>query len=141
MRVSAALRRESAWESRSSSSRSSASSPGLGSAFSTSLEPEPEQVGLLGPLPGPGGELGQLVGDLLVPFVGLLVGAQRLDQLLARVAVEGRALAAGLEQPLLVHLAVHGHQVLGQVGERADGDACARPARRGCAPRRRPCAR
>lgn len=104
---------------------------GLGIGPLDLTEPEPELVGLLDALPGPGGQLGQLFRDLPVPFVRLLVGAQRLDQLLARVTVEGGTLAAGLQQPLLVHLAVHGHQVLGQIGERADGDGA--PAQPGTA--------
>ena len=139
--VSAAFLRESAWESRSCLLAELGLLPRLGVGLLDLAEPEPELVGLLGALPGPGRELGQLVCDLLVPFVGLLVGAQRLDQLVARVTVEGGALAAGLEQPLLVHLTVHGDEILGQVGERPDGDRTAAEPGARCGPRRRPCAR
>ena len=85
------------------------------------LEPEPEQVSLLRPLPGTCGQLGQLVLQGPQLGVGSGVAAQGLTDGVAGVAVECVALAARRKKPRLVGLPVHGDAELGKLGQHADG--------------------
>ena len=98
------------------------------------------ELGRLGdPGAGLGGDLGQLGVRLAVAVVRALVVGQHLGQHRARELVERFALASGLEQLLLVGLAVHRHQVVGQVGEQRDRDRAAARERAGAPlPRHRP---
>lgn len=84
-------------------------------------EPEAQQIGLLDPLAGPGGDLLQLAGDGPQPPVRLAVGGERYGDGLAGVPVERAALPGGLEQALLVGLAVDGDELVGELGEQPDG--------------------
>ena len=84
-------------------------------------------LGLGRPLPGRPGQLVELGPDLAVPLVGPLIVGEDGVQLRPGVPVQGLALPARPQQLLLVGLPVHGHQVVGQVGEQRDGD---RPAAR-----------
>jgi hypothetical protein len=59
------------------------------------------------------------------------VSTQPPDQFLSRVPVEGGALAAGLQQPLLIGLAVHGDQIVGEIDQRADRNGAATGVRTG----------
>ncbi len=84
------------------------------------VQPEAEQVRLLGALAGPGGQLLQRRGDLPQRAVDPPVAGQRPGDGLARVAVQRAALAGGAQQALLVGLAVHGDQLLAEFGEQPD---------------------
>ncbi len=81
------------------------------------VQPEPQQIRLLGPLPGPGGQLLQLGGDGPQPPVGRRVLGVRDLHPVPGVPIEGAALPRRLEQPLLVGLAVHGDEFVRQLGE------------------------
>ncbi len=85
------------------------------------FEAEAQQIGLLGAFPGPGGDLVQLGGDGPQPPVRLAVGRERHRDGLARVPVERAALPGGLEQALLVGLAVDGDEFVRELGEQPDG--------------------
>ena len=98
---------------------------GLGVDLLDLLQAEPQQVGLLRALARPRGQLLQALGDVAVPAVGGDVAAQRLGHLVAREPVERGALPPGLEQALLVGLAVHGDEVVGDVDEHRDRDLTA----------------
>ncbi len=89
------------------------------------LEAEAQQVGLLGPFPGPGGDLVELDGDRAQPPVGGCVLLQRDGDGIARVPVEGLPLPGRPQQPLLVGLPVYGNQVVRELGEQADGHGAA----------------
>lgn len=89
------------------------------------VQPEAEQVRLLGPFPGPGGDLLQLDGDGAEPAVGRAVLLQRDGDGVPGVPVEGLPLPGGAQQPLLVGLPVYGDQVVGELGEQADGHGAA----------------
>ncbi len=112
--------------------RSSTSSPSAGLGPLDLLQAAAQVLGLAGPLAGLGGQLGQLGLHLLVLPVGPLVGGQQVGELRAAEPVQRLALPAGPQQLLLVGLAVHGDQVLGQVGEQGHRDRPA--ARRGPGP-------
>ena len=102
-------------------------------------QPGPELGRLGGSLAGLGGDLGQLGPRLPVPVVGPLVVRQDLGQHRARELVERFPLPSGLEQLLLVGLAVHGDEVVGQVGEQRDRHRAAAGERaRTPLPRHRP---
>ena len=87
----------------------------------------PQILGLGRPLTGRPGQLVEVGPDLAVPLVGPLVVGEDGVQLRPGEPVERLALPARPQQLLLVGLPVHGHQVVGQVGEQRDGD---RPAAR-----------
>ena len=110
----------SACPSRSASAASSASSPGSGSTAAISLEPEAQQIGLLGPLARPCGQLLQLHGDSPQPPVGTGVLGQRARHRLTRVPVERLALPGRTQQALLVGLTVHRDEFVGELGEHPD---------------------
>ena len=103
--------------SRSASAASSASSPAQRLGGGDLLEAEPQQVGLLGALARPGGQLVQLGRDLAQPPVGGPVLGQRYGDGVARVPVERLALPGRAQQSLLVGLAVHRDEVVGEFGE------------------------
>ena len=89
--------------------------------------------GFPGALLGPRGELGQLGPDLPVPLVGPLVVGEHGGVRGPGEPVERVALPPAAQQLLLVGLAVHGDQVVGQVGQqgqrhRAAARAGPRPA-------------
>ena len=78
----------------------------------------PAQVlGLPYPLAGKRRQLGQLTGDVAQPLVGPLVAGKHGRVLRAGEQVERVALPRGPEQLLLICLAVHGHQVVSEVGK------------------------
>ncbi|EPJ36737.1 putative DNA repair protein RecN [Streptomyces afghaniensis 772] len=85
------------------------------------VEPVAEHVGLLGPLTRPRGDLVELGGDGPQPLVGLAVLGQRHGDRVTGVPVERLPLPGQLEQPLLVRLPVHGHQLVGELGEHPHG--------------------
>ena len=74
-------------------------------------------LGLAGTLPRHRRELVQLGLDLRVPVMGPLVGGQHLRELRPGKPVKRLPLPAWPQQLLLVGLAVHRHQVVGQVGQ------------------------
>ncbi len=84
------------------------------------LQPVPQHVGFLRPLTRARGDLLQLAGDGPQPPVGLGVLGERYGDGVPGVPVQGLPLPGQLQQPLLVGLAVHGHQVVGQLGEQPD---------------------
>ena len=93
-------------------------------------QPEAEQVCLLRPLAGGRDHLLQLGLRRLEPAVQVGVRREQRGQRLAPEPVERLALGAGLQQPVLVGLAVHGHQGLGDLregGHRHRGTADERP--------------
>ena len=138
---SAAVRSVSANPSRASSAASSASSPGSGSTASTSLEPEAQQVGLAGPLAGGGDHLVELALGGVEPGVqvGVASPAARPASRRRRSGRAPRAGRAGLQQPVLVGLAVHGDQRLGDLGERRRPAPRRRRRTPASGPRRRRC--
>ena len=83
-------------------------------------QPAAQVLGLGDPLPGLAGQLGQLGLHLPVPLVGPLVVGGHGGQARSGETVQRLPLAARPEQLLLVGLAVHGDQVIGQVGEQRD---------------------
>ncbi len=83
-------------------------------------EPEPEQVGLAGPLPGGSTDLGELVLGGAQLGVSLGEAVPQSQRPVAGEAVQGLALGRRLQQPVLVGLAVHGHQGVGERGEGGD---------------------
>ncbi|MET3987810.1 hypothetical protein ABIC27_005712 [Streptomyces sp. PvR034] len=89
------------------------------------LQAEAQQVRLLGPLPGPGGDRVQFAGHRPQPPVGGRVLLQRDRHRVTGVPVEGLALARGAHQALLVGLPVDGDQVVRQLAEQADGHRAA----------------
>ncbi len=89
-------------------------------------EPEPQKVGLAGPLASRPHHLGQLGFGVLQSEVVLGEPRTRSEHLLAREPVERLALGRRPEEPVLVGLPVHGDQRVGHRGQRADRDG--RPA-------------
>ena len=97
-------------------------------------EPEAQQVGLLGPLPGvwrrpPRARARRRRGGgsrsaYVVSSAGDLLAAEPVERL---------ALRPGLQQPVLVGLAVHGDERLGDLGERRDRHRGAADERAGAA--------
>ncbi|CAM5712250.1 hypothetical protein SPURM210S_08421 [Streptomyces purpurascens] len=87
------------------------------------VEPVAQHVGLLGPFPCARGDLVELDGGGPQPLVRLAVLGQRHGDGVARVPVERLPLPGQLEQPLLIGLPVHGHQLVGELGEHAHGHA------------------
>ncbi len=81
---------------------------------------EPEQVGLLGALAAPAGDLGEAAPDLAQLLEAAAVGGERLGDLVPGIAVEQVALAGRAQQTLLVVLAVHRDEVLGELAEQPD---------------------
>ncbi len=90
---------------------------------------EPERVGLHRPFHGLCGDLVKLTAHVAVAVIGTLILAERHREFRAGVAVERFPLTARFEQLLLVGLAMHGYQVIGEVGEQAHGN---RPAAGEC---------
>ncbi len=89
------------------------------------FQPEAQQVRLLGPLPGPGGDLLQLDGDRAEPTVGRAVLLQGDGDGVPGVPVEGLPLPGRAQQSLLVGLPVYGDQVVRELAEQADGHGAA----------------
>ncbi|CAM5740374.1 hypothetical protein SHIRM173S_06517 [Streptomyces hirsutus] len=87
------------------------------------VEPEAQHVGLLGPFTRAGGELLEFRGDGPQPLVRPRVLGERPGDRVARVPVERLPLPGLLEEPLLVGLPVHRHQVVGDLGEEPHGHA------------------
>jgi hypothetical protein len=85
------------------------------------VEPEAQHVGFLGPFTSARGDLVQLGGDATQPPVRARVLGERHGDRVARVPVEGLPLPGQLEQPLLVRLAVHGHELVRELGEQPHG--------------------
>ncbi len=95
----------------------------LGRLSPFDLLQRPLQVlGLLRPLPRPGGQLVQFGEHLPVAGVGALVVGQGGRERRAGELVKRLPLPGGPQQLLLVRLAVHGHQVIGQVGKQRHRD-------------------
>ena len=80
-------------------------------------EPEPEQVGLPSPLAGAGHDLVELALGRLEPCVQRGVRRHQGQHGLAAEPVQRLSLGPLAQQPVLVGLAVHGHQRLGGVGQ------------------------
>ena len=95
-------------------------------------------LGLLRPFAGLGGQPVQFGVHLPVPGVGALVVAENRLERRAGELIKRLPLPAGPQQLLLVRLAVHGHQVIGQVGEQATPGPTGRPRRPSTCPRPRP---
>ena len=95
-------------------------------------KPETEQVGLAGPFPGMRHHVEQL--PLHRGQSGVAVGpaVQQVGDLGAAEAVQRFPLSLGLEQPVLVGLAVHRDQGLGHLGQRGRGHGG--PAHEGAGP-------
>ncbi len=90
------------------------------------------QVFRLGrPFPRPRGQLGQLGLHLPVPGVGALVVGHDGGQGRAGELVQRLPLLGGAQQLLLVGLAVHGHQVIGQADQQRHGHRAAAGVRPG----------
>ncbi len=88
-------------------------------------EPEPQRIGLHGALTRLRRDLLELTVHLMVQAVGALIFGEHHDKLGTRVTVQRLTLPARLEQLLLVGLAVHGNQIIGEVGKQADGNRAA----------------
>lgn len=84
------------------------------------VQPEAQQIGFLGPLTGARGQLVELTRDLAQPPVGRRVLGVGHGDAVARVPVQGLPLPGRLEQPLLVGLAVHGDEFVGEFGQHSD---------------------
>ena len=109
---------------------------GLGGDVLDLAEAEAEQVGLAGPLAGVPDHLGELALDVDELPVEVGVGGEQRGDGRPREPVECVALGARPQQPVLVGLAVHGDQRLGDLREPRDGhrraaDEGARTALRG----------
>ena len=89
-------------------------------------QPEPEQVGLTRPVTSGRHHLVQLPLGGEQTFVERRVVGQERGHRVAAEAVQRLALGAGLEQAVLVGLAVHRDQWLGDLGKHGHGDR--RPA-------------
>ena len=83
-------------------------------------QPEAQQVGFL----SPGAPLGEHLVQGLLDRAQLTDGQAQLGQqrLVPGEPVEGLALSRRLQQPQLVGLPVHGHQLAGQLGQHRDRD-------------------
>ena len=81
---------------------------------------EPQQVGLLGSFSGPRRDLGELCLDRSQRRITVDIAGQRLGDSRSRVPVQCLALPRWTQHPLLVALAVHADQLVGQLGQHAD---------------------
>ena len=106
----------SALASRSSSARSSTSSPAAGQPLDLG-QPAAQVLRFLGALARPPGQLLQLGADLAVALVGTVVAGGDRGQRRPGEPVQRLPLPARPQQLLLVGLPVHRDQVIGQVGE------------------------
>ena len=97
------------------------------------LQGPAEVFGFGDPLTGHLGQLGQLGLDLPVPLVGTLIFGQHVSQLGSGEGVQRLPLPAGPQQLLLISLAVHSDQVVGQIGEQGHRDRAAPGMRAGAA--------
>ena len=95
----------------------------LGRLDPLDLGQRPLQVlGLPRPFPRAGGQLAQFGEHLPVAGIGALVVGQDRGERRAGELVERFPLPGGPQQLLLVGLAVHGHQVIGQIAEQRHRD-------------------
>lgn len=93
------------------------------------LDAEAEQVRLLGAFPGAGGQFVELLGHVPQPAVRGAVLHQRPGDGVARVPVQGLALPRRAQQALLVGLAVHRDELVGEFTEQPDRHAPAADVR------------
>src|SRR5207344_792419 len=86
---------------------------------------EPQQLRLLGALPGPFDQTAQLALQLPERAPVGAVAVEVCGQRLAGVSVQRLALPGGGAQPDRLALAVHGDEVLGELPEQPDRDRAA----------------
>ncbi len=104
---------------------------GLRSCRRDLVQPMAQRVDLPGPLLLMGDQVGQLAARPAQPAIGGAVVGQQRSHRLTGEAVERLALRGGLAQPVLLGLAVHGHQLLAERGEHRRGHRRATEVRAG----------